>query len=161
MKGYETISTVYGDDTAKRSGVRLMNHIDEGLAILDDLGADQWTKDAYCLHPIIQNDKTFREFNPTGHDPLSIMLATEYRAVANASLSYHQSPRYLLSARDEVNLMLVADKVQNLKDFLKYHASHPRAHDLHWYFWNWLDALRISAEHFDRLATIAENISTK
>ncbi len=53
---YAEVMHFYGTDKAKRSQVNLMNHIEEGIAILQHLGCDKDTIDAYCLHPIFQGD---------------------------------------------------------------------------------------------------------
>ena len=45
-KEYFYISKVYGDNRAKRSGLPLMNHIDEGLDILNILNASDESKRA-------------------------------------------------------------------------------------------------------------------
>ena len=51
------IKNFYGDKTAKRSGVPLINHINEGLIVLDFIKASDIAKKAYCLHPLVQSDK--------------------------------------------------------------------------------------------------------
>ena len=75
-------------------------------------------------------------------DPQAVVLAMEYRSVANRYLSnmpLRATEDIELSLLPEVNQMLIADKVQNRKDFLIYHAdSHPRADALSQYFVNWL-----------------------
>jgi hypothetical protein len=78
-------------------------------------------------------------------------LAMEYRSVANAYLSPHghRAPEDIrLSPLEDVNDMLIADKVQNYKDFLLHHAAHPRAMELDAYFTAWLQRLGVSAETF-------------
>jgi hypothetical protein len=54
MKQYEMIKAYYGDRKAKRSGTPLIQHIDDGLVILDAIGAAYCARAAYCLHPIFQ-----------------------------------------------------------------------------------------------------------
>ena len=49
LKGYTLISNFYGDKTTKRSGVKLMNQIDEGIEILLQLDACIDTIEAYCV----------------------------------------------------------------------------------------------------------------
>src|SRR4029078_12238753 len=54
---YQAIQKMYGDGKAQRSNVPFINHIDEGLYILNQIGASDTAKRAYCLHPIVQDDK--------------------------------------------------------------------------------------------------------
>ncbi len=138
----------YGDKRAKRSQVPLMNHILEGLTILNWLDADDDAKRAFIVHPIIQADEDMKanwEYLYNMVNPRTFMLAMEYRNTANAYLS-HRKIKSLdeiqLSVFKEVNDMLIADKVQNYKDFLKYHAgTHPRSVELDQYFNNWITKL--------------------
>lgn len=160
---YEMIANHYGYDKAKRSGVPLMNHIDEGLAILqfkfhNKLGAGR----PYCLHPILQSDKALSEtYDEMSHkswwdvSPSSIIVAMEYRNIANQYLSMRKISsidEIKLSPLIEVNEMLVADKIQNYKDFELYHKdTHPRSAELDEYFKNWLQRLDISMEQYQFL----------
>jgi hypothetical protein len=160
---YRLIATFYGERRARRSGVRLMNHIDEGLRILDALGASREAKQAFCLHPIVQADEDLARaaaeggaLRTPGLDPLAVALALEYRAVANAYLSTRTVvalEEIRLSPLPDVQAMLVADKVQNRKDFELHHrATHPRAAELAAYFERWLRRLGVSEERYRELA---------
>lgn len=51
---YYLIKGYYFDRRAKRSNVFLINHIEEGLVILDVMGASEKAKKAFCLHPIVK-----------------------------------------------------------------------------------------------------------
>jgi len=74
-------------------------------------------------------------------------LAMEYRSVANAYLSPmgdREPAQIRLSPIEAVNDMLRADKIQNYRDFLRYHdGTHPRSAALHRYFRAWLTRLGI------------------
>ncbi len=148
---YKLISEHYGNRVATRSQVRLINHINEGLIVLDYLGASENAKKAFCIHPLIQGDV---DLFHNGLDvcatcsPIVVMLAMEYRSVANEFLSdkipSHQESTIRLSPLREVNDMLIADKVQNYKDFELYHlGTHARSNDLDVYFRKWLEALGV------------------
>ncbi|GAB4340250.1 MAG: hypothetical protein OHK0038_19710 [Flammeovirgaceae bacterium] len=154
-KSYRLIRDYYGKKVAQRSQVPLIQHIHEGLVVLEEIGADLPTQEAYCLHPIFQADEALYENylkSYKGIDNLVIILALEYRNIANQYLSTRtiQSVEEIkLSPLKEVNQMLVADKVQNRKDFEIYHLqSHPRSKELQQYFRNWLQRLEISEEKY-------------
>lgn len=150
---YDQIKKFYGDRTAIRSGVPLMNHIDEGLRILDWLNASDDAKAAYCVHPLFQDDDCLERMLGgqaiKEYDPRIVGLAMAYREVANSWLSTTErgdgwTPPNLRA--HDVKSMLQADKIQNYKDFLKYHqGNHPRSKELTEYFMDWLSYL-----HLDR-----------
>jgi len=153
---YELISAFYGDRCARRSGAPYMNHIDEGLVVLERIGASQTARRAFCLHPMVQGDEdlahTWPRVGSLGVPPRVWVVALEYRNVANAYLASRavsSVEEVALSPVTDVNQMLVADKVQNYCDFLRYHAdSHPRASELDAYFRIWLARLGISDDAF-------------
>ncbi len=161
---YRAIEEFYGDGRARRSGVFFMHHIDEGLFVLRRLDALDATRRAWCLHPIVQGDADLAlavragALTPFANEV--VVLAMEYRNIANRFLSpMEQHPGYddpgqiCRSPLVEVDQMLVADKVQNFKDFRLHHlASHPRAARLERYFQRWLAALDVDPHEVDVLA---------
>jgi hypothetical protein len=163
---YSAIAQLYGSKKANRSGVYLMNHIDEGLAILDWINASTQAKRAYCLHPIYQGDTDLAtNYNgltiPNRFSGRALILALEYRSVANEYLSkrsIQSLDEIRLSPLKDVNDMLIADKIQNYKDFELYHkGTHPRSAELDQYFKNWLDKLGVCDEryqHYKKLLTV-------
>ncbi len=155
---YLAISQFYGTRRAKRSQLPLMNHINEGVTVLERIGASYHAMAAFCLHPLFQPDEELRTVGlsyalyTAGLRPA--VLTMEYRRVANAHLSHHVKPEtgVMLSPLKEVNDMLIADKVQNRKDFDLFHkGTHPRSDRLTEYFAEWLDALGISEERYQEL----------
>lgn len=145
---YTIIEKFYANRCAKRSGVPLMNHISEGLDILIGLNASDRAMDAFCIHPIVQNDEE-------GFDHIkkfySYELAVEYKERANAYLCKPETD-YIKTNTDIHDLvgpmskdcrdMLIADKIQNQKDFLIYHMNtHERSQQLFKYFHNWITYL--------------------
>ena len=165
-KAYEMISKFYGDRKAKRSQVPLMNHINEGLIILDYYNADDKTKDAFCLHPIVQNNLDLIANIENGIldidiDAQTVVYAMEYGRVANLYLLpkfESENDIIELSPLNEVNLMLKADKIQNRKDFLKYHYdTHDKSKELNQYFKNWLNVLQISEEEYLLIINLLNN----
>lgn len=143
----KTIEAVYGGRVANRSQVPLMNHIIEGLQILDLIEAPWVVKQAYCLHPILQSDEDFLR-DKVDVIPMELInaaiLVMEYRRVANSYLSNKKVTDFVGFSCGEVREMLIADKVQNYKDFLINHkATHPRSQELDEYFNNWFRLLEI------------------
>lgn len=149
---YVMVSEFYEDKKADRSGQDYMNHIDEGLAILKRIGSNEFTMRDYCLHPLFQMDEDLKNNTHLIKHlcPHAVMHAMEYRNIANSYLSRREIDsidEIMLSPIDAVNEMLVADKVQNYKDFLKYHkGTHKRSDELDEYFHNWFERLDIDYE---------------
>ena len=154
---YRMVSAFYGAGRAARSGVCFMNHIDEGLYVLRQTGATEAACRAFIIHPLLQGDAEL----PVHLDevartvsPRVLALAMEYRNIANATLSQRpidKASDIFLSPLPEVNQMLIADKVQNYKDFLRYHlTTHPRSDILDRYFRLWLERLDVSNADWTR-----------
>ena len=147
MIEYQLIQAFYGTNRAKRSGVLLINHIDEGLKILEKIKASECSKRAYCLHPLLQSDEAFlnnKNMNFEGVSSEVLILTMEYRRVANSYLSKNQVTDFVGFSCQEVKEMLTADKIQNYKDFLLYHqGTHPRSAALETYFRNWFELLGV------------------
>jgi hypothetical protein len=126
-----------------------MNHIDEGLVLLQHIGGNERTMRAWCLHPLVQaDDDLIANVTKLEHiNPLVVFLAMEYRNVANQYLCRPKTDHYTLEDVPtpplfEVAQMLWADKTQNERDFRRYHYdTHPRSRQLSKYFHNWLTHL--------------------
>lgn len=170
---YKMISQWYGDRVAKRSQVPLINHINEGLVVLKQIGATDSAMRAFCVHPMLQADEDLTENKHLYLDPEIMMLVMEYRSVANEFLSnkmeglqgviYNYGIEGLnpglvrLSPLKEVNDMLIADKVQNYKDFVTYHQkTHARSSELDDYFNIWLNTLGVTDKQYGELAQLIE-----
>ena len=159
---YELINRFYGDRVARRSQVPLINHINEGLVVLSVIGATDAVKRAFCIHPLLQADEDLQEnyYIASLIDPHLLMLAMEYRSVANEYLSdkVNTEQKIRLSPLKEVNQMLIADKVQNYKDFLTYHYdTHELSAELLVYFARWFKKLDIDdATYLDLCKAIDE-----
>jgi hypothetical protein len=142
---YVLISNYYGKTKTKRSNVPLINHIDEGIEILKGIGADEDTIEAYCLHPILQSDEEFNKnltMDFSGISTSALLLAVEYRRVANSYLSTDKIENFVGFTNEKIKQMLYADKIQNEKDFALYHeGKHDRSKELREYFNNWLNIL--------------------
>jgi 8-oxo-dGTP pyrophosphatase MutT (NUDIX family) len=158
---FDTITKFYGTTCAERSGVPYIAHIIEGLNVLDAIGASDEAKFAYMLHLMFQNDEAFVNLKKYAHvaDPYILGLCIEYRRVANAYLSKRKIEsieEIELSPLKDVNDMLIADKVQNCKDFELYQQSHPRHTELQQYFTNWHNRLGIN---YDELKLVCFNVA--
>ena len=156
---YQAIEEFYADKFAKRSGVPLINHIKEGVFILDIIGASNEAKEAYCIHPLLQSDQDLVSsvasnsiFLNYDLNQLSVVYAMEYRLVANKYLSHDCKSEFDaigLSQIKSVNDMLIADKIQNRKDFESYHlGTHEKSDILELYFSNWLKVLSVSEQQY-------------
>ncbi len=164
-KHYLAVSAFYGSATAKRSQVPLLAHIDEGLRILQALGSPLNAMEAFCIHPLLQGDAALIDamapgsvFNEWSLDMIPVVLAMEYRSVANAYLPHHclsADDVIRLSPLQAVNDMLIADKVQNRKDFEIHHLhSHENRDRLALYFNNWLRRLGVSEHQYQHLVAM-------
>lgn len=162
---YQLISEHYRGRHARRSGLPYIKHINDGLVILEHIGAHFDAMRAYCIHPILQDTSAFQEAVRLGDDrcallskssPTALVLATEYRNIANAYLLRHHKTHDAasqgngdqqlptLSPIDKVNDMLRADKIQNFHDFLNHHyQTHPDSDALYSYFNQWFKALNV------------------
>lgn len=161
---YRAIVAAYGARVAQRSRVPLMEHIHEGLTLVDWIGGSVAAMRAYCLHPLVQADADLAanasRLHEFSDDPYVLALAFEYRNIANATLSSRAigcAADIPLSPLADVNTMLVADKIQNRKDFIAHHlGKHPRSDALDRYFRLWLERLGVTealyAELVGRLA---------
>ncbi|BAU96067.1 hypothetical protein N24_1805 [Corynebacterium suranareeae] len=164
---YRVISAFYDGQSAARTGLPYIKHIDEGLAVLDRIHASLSTRKAYCLHPIFQGTHSFKDLEGKKNatpiivgvnisladlDPLAVIYATEYRHTANNHLvKHHTGPdqKIALSPLHGVNDMLIADKIQNYADFMKYHyGAHTNSDNLHAYFLNWHRHLGVDFHDF-------------
>jgi len=168
---YQLVKSVYKLRVAKRTGRLYIDHINEGLIVLDALSATTISKQAFCLHPLLQSDKELHrmlQYNPDlllNCSPVSIIIAMEYRQHLNRFSSQtviNARRKILISSLKKVmeetpylRPMAIADKVQNRKDFLTYHkGKHPRSQELDYYFKTWLyDILEVDEEKYLRLAS--------
>jgi hypothetical protein len=164
LAAYRLIRESYAGKVARRSGVAYLNHVHEGVYVLvRTTGWRERVVGAYCVHPIFQSDRWLAQVLEGGIDVSGlrreeVVLAMEYRRVANAYVSTMR-PRGVegiaLSPVEEVNAMLVADKVQNKKDFMRHvykrvgRGSYERASERYVaYFDSWLERLGVSAEMY-------------
>jgi hypothetical protein len=170
---FHAVARHYGDRRAERSGVPLVNHITEGLAVLRELNSSEDAMRAFCLHPLFQADAGLLSAGLTyAAGPARVrpvVLAMEYRRAANDWLSevvWRDEGGCLATAGmpdpgplPEVRDMLVADKVQNYRDFRRYHAGiHPRFSELGLYFETWLDVLGVDDLTRARLERAIEGV---
>lgn len=146
-QAYNLISDYYQNQIAERSGVPLMNHINEGIEYLRAWGQhDNRILDAWCLHPLVQN---YQDVPNSDAKP----LAQEYTRIASRYLcvpenDWIEDPAQLYDHLGDMSKecawMLLADKVQNQKDFRIHHLfKHERHTELENYFNLWIKTLLV------------------
>jgi hypothetical protein len=165
---YQAIRSHYADRVAKGSGVLLLQRIDEGLIILSELDATEAAMRAFCLHPLFQADEDLihhgQDFmNSVDADPFVILLVMEFRSRVNAwPIDKAQRSHDWLRMDsggfpsagpiEAVKHMLIADKVQHRKHFIRHHrGKHPCSHALDLYFDQWLEALDVGRPEYEEL----------
>lgn len=144
---YQAIAAFYAERCARRSKVPLIAHINEGLDYLAHWHRSEEEMRAYAIHPLVQNSE---DVDVSWSDVLP--LAEEYRDRANSYLcrpetDHIKTPEQLHARLGEISLpcafMLLADKMQNQKDFRIHHwFTHKRAAELENYFNLWIETLR-------------------
>lgn len=164
---WAVVEEFYGQRTAARSKVPLIEHIKEGISILESIGGSADAKRAFCLHPLFQNDNDLlsvgADFAKKTGNAYPVVLAMEYRARANSFLSDKiLNSRGIVYATElpdpgsmiEVKHMLMADKIQNRKDFERFHKdTHERSAELDYYFKVWFKRLEISEETYQSIVS--------
>lgn len=153
---YRLVSDFYGDRIAERSRVPLMNHINEGIDIIWRRGGSERAIRAFCLHPLLQKETDFAaNFNRVLEQCMAhvVHLAIQYRIAANAFLCTLETDSWAIEdaenaigpMSDDLREMLIADKVQNRRDFMIHHfGTHPRSDQLFRYFNMWVDILGVA-----------------
>jgi len=170
---YHAVREHYAERFEDRSGVPRMQRIEEGLIILGELDASEEAMRAFCLHPLFLADDDLvrygRDFmDRVEADPFVIMLVMEYRSRANAWTSdmvhlsalatapgvLDQLPHGQPSAGpiEAVREMLIADKVQGRKAFIRHdRGSHGRSDEVDVCFDQWLSALGVGPSEYEEL----------
>ena len=156
---YLLIMSHYGDRVARRSQVPLMNHINEGLAILQAIGGSYMAQRAFCIHPIVQNNVPIKVAELDSYS-----LAEKYTRFANSFLAGDPGKKWIRSPHQlhanfgnqdmgiDCAKMLYADKVQNRKDFTFYHkGNHENSERLEEYFDIWIRYLAHYQHALDRI----------
>jgi hypothetical protein len=128
---------------ARRSGQPYIKHIDEGLALIPEHAVA--ARKAFCLHALLQSDEDFlKNYNLLQDcNTTAVALAMEYRSVANVGTreKFLQTGKLTPSVSYEVNLMLLADKKQNMLDCVAFQHDNPDYESLMEYFKAWITLL--------------------
>ena len=156
---YRLIEKSYRKHTSRRTQQPYMKHIDQGLWLLLHVNDDPAVLGAWCAHPLFQINSVLQEAlhartSITEHGR-TVVLAMEYRAVANAFLTPDWSRAGLprVSAIEEVNQLLVVDKFQNAREAYLFSdkLGEERCAQLDVYFRKWFDALGIDGRRMETL----------
>ena len=161
---YVTISKYLGNDYTYKSKKFKMDHIDEGLAVMEWRKASKFAKSAFCLHPMVQDDCDLRKHKrgkelslPDSMVPMPVLInVMEFRATANEYRLFNHPRRKIKNIYDirksplkDVDEMLIADKVQDRKDFEIYGVYGDEKEHVE-YFKNWLERLDIKEEDYKK-----------
>ncbi|WP_213956762.1 MULTISPECIES: hypothetical protein [unclassified Variovorax] len=136
--------------------------------ILSELDATEAAMRAFCLHPLFQADEDLihhgQDFmNSVDADPFVILLVMEFRSRANAwptsrAQRSHEGLRMESNGYpsagpiEAVKHMLIADKVQHRKDFIRHHrGKHPCSDALDLHFDQWFGALGVDLTEYEEL----------
>lgn len=134
-----------------------MNHIDEGIAILRKLAADKDVIKAWILHPLFQTDLENFQNRNYGNLKLDIRVVTlghAYRELANSFLPKDYRNSAPKVEPKEIYQMLLADKIQNSKDFyFNTGIEACRREELDIYFGKWRLALDRHDVYWSKMQT--------
>ena len=161
---YNVIDNFYKDMSTSK-GVPYINHINEGVIHLENMKVSNNVVNAFILHPFVQcvnlkgtyKDCLLTEKELEKHinifeiEPEIAFDLLLYRKYANSYLCRESTDNYSINeAFNNIKgivkypntiKMLIADKLQNFKDFLQYRQDHPRKVYLNNYFTHWLNIL--------------------
>jgi hypothetical protein len=144
---YRVIQKEWSQKTDSK-GSPYMWHIDMGLAYLISQGASDAVKVAWCIHPLVQDNKDLKRNYKKMLGCLTneaVMLVIEYRHQANwfsTHSTLNKAPKKNLLS--EIILMLKADKLQNAWNLHTYRKDHKNYKELTAYFNIWFSALNIN-----------------
>lgn len=170
---YETINAFYKSKKTSKN-VPYINHINEGIIHLEEMKVSNDTINAFILHPLAQcvnlkgadakviltQKEMDKHFNIYDIEPIIAYELLMYRKFANAYLCRPETDDYTFNDAFEVIKdlkndqsvlkMLVADKLQNYKDFVIYRKNdHKRSKELETYFNYWLLSLIILVDSYE------------
>jgi hypothetical protein len=127
-----------------------MNHIIEGAYFLTEvMPADDPFVEAFLVHPIFQDvdlpTQVIQKYVDTFELSTPVVsTAFKYRIAANSYLpkDIHTGRQPPVILEQGLKFMLIADKIQNLKDFQRYFdKQNPRYKQLENYYDTWLSSL--------------------
>ena len=158
MDSYKLISDHYGDRKAKRSGFPLIKHIDDGLAIINEImrktsvfqhgihddKVHQLVNDVWCLHPLGQEKIAIPDIN---EDQKTLLDQYVYYANSLLRSNYKTNSWIDLPETGVLWTLLATDKIQNYIDFLEIDNHNPFVYEerveIREYFEWWLKKLHI------------------
>ena len=157
-KEWELTRNLLSNRRSRRTDVDYFDHVVEGVKILEMYNAPLVVQQAFVIHPLYQHDDALADNVPHVHyfDPLALVLCMEYRRVANLGTRKNIRDTWVitLSPMAEVNLMLVADKIQNRKLYeTRLPKDDPDYDEIGRYFLEWMDVLSIPEHEYQRIVS--------
>ena len=172
LKGYQLIKEHYGTRHSNRGNRPHIAHIQEGAWLhFHENGWNPIVQEAWCIHPLFQGDDTLIKSltHPENWQSVqagALIQTMEYRNIANgytSKMPLRDPSRILLSPIPEVNQLLMADKLQNRKDYEQYvrpNLSKEEQTRLDTYFAAWFARLNIGEEKYrETIGQLAEAFS--
>lgn len=141
------------------SGITHINHIDEGIQILEVICAPRYLYNAakaFCLHPMVSHDlslvNNIVEVCSSGFDTTAILYAMEFRKTIASWPNHRTEGEPSISPLIAINKMITADIIQHKSHFLRYsgvpEGSDPSTNSELRFYNDWLRTLAIDEEAF-------------
>lgn len=147
---YRLVEAVLADNR-DNDGVFLMNHVDEGLAVLAGLGTSTLAKRAFCLLPLVRADADLAKYCESldqalgpivgGHEALALAMTCRGVACCWRPDTAFPEGGLPVGAVQAVHEVLIAENVQKRKALSRSNQGAKARLELDTHYRRWLEAL--------------------